>query len=184
MHTRYQRRVSKLQLTLLFRVRFPSNDSTTLEKCCCWCSCCFHFCTAELLTFFFLALFNAAKLTQFTERCVFNFYSCPFKTRTFLARSCSCERNVFDSQTLDNSLIFHQITLGFARNFLRTLWLVTSEWSKRSLLNERESNPNWNSRDLRVNTAESVFIECVKITISVMCKRWMCAFVCCEVLNF
>lgn len=39
-------------LTLLFRARSPSSGWTMLGKCCCyWCSCYFHSCTRELLTF-------------------------------------------------------------------------------------------------------------------------------------
>lgn len=39
-------------LTLLFRARSPSSGWMMLGKCCCyWCSCYFHSCTKELLTF-------------------------------------------------------------------------------------------------------------------------------------
>lgn len=95
---------SKLRLTLLFRARSPSDDSLTLERCYC-CSCCFHSCTVELLTFLF------AQNSQF-----FLFSPCllMLSLQDYIPQYILCiESQCFASLTLDNSLFLHQITHGF-----------------------------------------------------------------------
>lgn len=109
-------------LTLWFRVRFLSDDSRLGKCCCCWCSCCFHFCTTELLTFFFSVHFTVIRgLLLKIGPLTIPDYNSPERIFSFYMQR-------FVLQSLDNSLKFtrsYTVSRFFTRN--RQWRVVTSQ---------------------------------------------------------